>query len=578
MRAATLRAIAAATLALAAARAPGVDVTGSIGGGWVRSDTWTPEAKTSSGGWDLNLHLDVGTDIVDPGLARLSLGADYGRYRSLYHEPTSQIENWRYRATLALLSATDFPLTLTASRYTSDVTSDSENFRTGSTEVNTLGGTAAMRGGDLPNVTLAINRSWATTHAYLVPEISTQSTSLSVMANQARQSYTWNAVYNTSWNGGTRAESDYRSHDVSLEGSVPLGGGVDARFIDRYTLRDPRQDSPLSPRLSALQSSAGVTWKTAALTSLFDYSYSRSLGEFVGAPDQELVSHGLAWSVQYPISSRTILSGTAGASFGLARVGTLEERAAGQQLGGHLSWQAPVRGFTLAVQGGFNVGVLEPSAGGTEGAWGLNAGVNAGGSIGGWVSTGSYYGSYSKGLGGQEGSTLSQNLVLTTAVPWTWAQVTAQLNASASRRDSGLFGTGISRSISTIVNGRRKAVSLSLHAGAVDGLAPTLQVGTLVDGLFLPASFNSHSWYVTLIGSLAASRSLSLSASAQIAQAAAAGQATQTDRGLTLAVGYVLGEFVFTLDDRIANGGVGGRTQTGNIVMLRASRSFGASF
>lgn len=578
MRTASIRAMAAVTLALAAGGASGLDLTGSVGGGWVRSDTWAPDAHATSGGWDFNLNLDVTTFLIDPRAALLSLGADYGRYRSLYYQPASQIENWRLRSSLALLSASDFPVTLSASRSTSDISSDAENFRTGSTEVNTIAGTAAMRVPDLPNLRLSVNRVWATTHAYLVPPASTDTTSLSVMANQARQAYTWNAIYNTSWNSGTRAENDYRAHDLSLEGSVPLGGGVDARFIDRYTLRDPQRESPLSPRLSALQSSAGVTWRTAAFTSLFDYSYVRSLGEFVGAPDQETVSHGLSWSVQHPLGPRTILSGSVGANFGLARVGTQEERAMGQQLGGHVSWQAPVRGFNLALQGGFNVGVLEPSAGRTQGAWGFSAGANANGSIGGWVSSGSYSGSYSKGLGGVDGSTLSQNLVLTTAVPWSWAQVTAQLNASATRHDSPLFGTGISRSIAAIVSGRRKAVSIGLHAGALDGLAPTLQVGTIVDGLFLPASFNSHSWYVTLLGSLAATRSLNLSASAQIAQVSAAGQATQTDRGFTLGVGYVVGEFVFTLDDRVANGGVGGRTQTGNIIMLRASRSFGASF
>ena len=50
------------------------------------------------------------------------------------------------------------------------------------------------------------------------------------------------------------------------------------------------------------------------------------------------------------------------------------------------------------------------------------------------------------------------------------------------------------------------------------------------------------------------------------------------EQGESFSAGYTLGATTFSLEQRFSTGGSGGVWQTGNLVMIRISRSFGGRF
>ena len=571
-----------AVVLLLIANAAGADSytwTGGLGGGASRSDSWSTNAPhLISPAWDWNADLSFGGVPFRPGLVQFLTTAQYRSLWVGYPGSSNRSHDLSYAINTSLLSDFALPISLAASRTTSHFLSNAEIQRTGTTHTSTESGTVVFRKLRYPTLRLALTRTDLDNESFGAPVTRGGSTALSASASHSTPRQDFSASYDTAWNDGTYAETNYRSHALQAQASTAIADSLRFRLSERYLLRLPTVVSPTNLRFDDSSFGAGLQWRPGArLVSGLDYSFRHLIVRAPERADIEQLGHGLQETTSYSWSDDVTVSGSAGAQTTTERRGGESRSGNSATGGGGLSWRRRLRpGLEINAGGGGSLGVAKQAQQPIQAAYGANvsAGVTAD-----WESTrasANYTGSYQNSTSGLAGSSFTQQLNLTGDTVWNSTILRAVLLASGARRQDPLIGVSLNRSLSLSLTALWSAYNAQLTAGQSEGVSGAAGIS---DGLFIPTSFNTRIRYATLSTGFTIPRTrVVLSALLRTLSTEAPGQAIRHEQGESFTVGYNIGATTVSFEQRFSTGGAGGTRQTGNLMMVRISRSFGGAF
>ena len=574
------RAAALALLLLAgAARAGPYTWSGGLGAGASRSDAW------STGGphllfptWDWNADLALGGVPFRPGLLQFLTTAQYRWLWAGAPDGSNRTHGLSYAASVALFSDFTLPISLNASRSTSEFLSSGEVQRTGTTHTVTEGGTVVFRKIGLPTLRLSLTRSDLDNEAFGAPPTRTGSTALSLSASHSTPRQEFSVGYDTAWSDGTYAETNYRSHALQAQASTEITDSLRFRLSERYLLRLPTLNSPTSPRFDDNGFGAGLQWRPGArLTSGLAYSFRHLLVKAPDTADLEQAGQGLQETTSYRFSEDVTVNGSAGAQTTTERRGAESRTGSSATGGGGFSWRQRLRpGLEVSAGGGGSVGVAKPMQDKAQVAYGMNASAGISANWERTAASANYSGSYQNSLNGLSGSSLTQQLNLTGDALLASTLLRGVLLLSGARHEAPFLGVSLSRSASLSVTALWRTYSAQLSAGQGEGVSDSLGIS---DGLFIPASYNTRTRYATVSTGFPLPRTrVVLSLLLRTLSTEAPERPIRHEQGESFSAGYTLGATTFSLEQRFSTGGSGGVWQTGNLVMIRISRSFGGRF
>ncbi len=572
----------AALLALLAASAAHASYSlgGSLGGGCLFVNEWSAGTEYGASTFDFESDASFSGTPLRPGLLQLLAGARYRAYHSIYSQGTTTNQNYGFRVNVAGLNETALPTQLFASRDWGDFISRLGARQTGETTTTTLGASTQLNVRGYPTLRLSILRNILENKSFASPATTAGTTAVSVGAAYSTGTQTYNASYDTGWNSGTWAENNYRSHAVLVAASAAPVDGVLFRLSERYYLRLPTNDDPRNPRFDDNAFNVGLVRPSPVVNTGFDYAYRHVLVSAPQAPEMEQSSHGLNNATTAHLNPNTDLIGSAGVSTTSERLGTAQIGGDAEQAGLALNWRHKFSSlYSIAAGGGGSAGLSEPSTGGLLFGYGGSASLGASGAWSRVRGNATYTVVYQRNLAGVPGWTLSQRGSLNADTAFHGVVATGMLLATGTRRTDALLGTFVGNSLSLSLGASWKRFTGSASAGLSEGVSDALANPVATDGLFLPAAYNTHTVFATgTLGGTFDSGRLYVGLILRALSSAAPGRARQYENAAGLTASYTIGAFIFSLEERFSQGGLGTNWERGNLIMLRAMRNFSWGF
>jgi len=575
------RALAFLLVALTSTSAWASDLSGGVGLGYGRTNSWSSQdGAIDSSIWDWNANLAMSGSPFRPGLLQYAAALDYQAQRLRYRQGDGGLDNVGFRLSSALLQSSIVPISVYGTRAWTDFVTDAGSQRTGSTVSTNLGGSLALRPRGLPSLQAALSHTGADTTDPAGGQTSAATTALTVTADSATPTHSFGVQYGTSWSDGTFAESNYRAHTLGLQLVGILSPTLRLNVGERYALREPIRLSAQNPRFddqafnASLDFQTGQSkWKPSLL-----YQTDRALVELLDQPVRERTSHVGSARMMYRQSADTFAYADIGALYVHVRRPEGEERtqAATQSVGvatGH-RWQRQRWG--AGVTGTGSLALAEPTTGGLVLGHGGGGGANFDMASERWRLGTGYSASLSSGGISFEGYALQQQVQVVMEALLRGLMVRLSGQASASRRDDPVFGTSLSRSVTSTAEAAFSRTSFGLSGGLSDGLSQALSAGAPSDGLFLPADYNTRS----LFGTFTATRLLlgnraAFSLLARAMRTDQPGRPRSFEHGGHAVLSLAIGLFSLSIEDRLSRGGSGGVWTAANVVMVRLTRAFG---
>jgi hypothetical protein len=576
--------LAAAGAALARPAAAGFDLSGAVGGGYQRTDEWVLSDHSAVTLWDWNANLSLSGSPIRPELMQLSLGGAYAGRSNLYGETTARSDNLTFLGSLSLLSHAVSPLAATLGASLSNVDFHTSGGptgpTTGSTQTLSYSGTLGFEADRLPAVQVFTSRSESANRSFGAPETEASTTYLSASARQNLSNHSYGLFYETSWNGGTYDDTNYRTHRVRLDLASDVSKDVRFQLTENYYLRLPTLDAPTNPRYDDNALQVGASWTaTPRQSHRFNYRYGRQVADFTASPDREVSAQGLSYATDYVMKPGLTLGVTANLDYALERLDAAERSSAGQTLSGTLDWRYPLPrspGDAIRVGLGVGGGALEPSGRSAEFAYSLR------GSLG-WETAGptfagsvSYQGNYQGNGSARPGWATSHQLFGDARLALgSYASLSGQATLWLMSSESDLFGDSQSRQASLSVIYALRGYQVNLIGGASYGAGSSMPSSA---GSLLPREFSSTSRYLVLRVTLPLLHNLRAIADGRVAATSGPGRPTLGERGASLRLGYSLGLWDLSIEERYSTGGDGAFDRSGNVLMIRLRRSFGFRF
>ena len=563
-----------------------VDVGGSLDTSYWRGDNWSGGTHDVSPGWEFGGNLSLSGTPFRPEILMMNGDVDYHQFHSLYTGGDSQNNSLTWGGAAQIYSESPVNGTITASRTNSDFATQGVGIQTGQTLVTTEGLNLNSQVKGLPSLNAQLLRTDADNVGFGGQASTTQTTMLSAGAMQSFGPHQYSLQYQTSWNQGTWADTNYRFHSLVLNEQSQLSRDLQFMVSDNYLLRDPTVTSAANPRLDDNAFTASLFWHASAdLQPSLTYSYNHSVVSAPGVPgasDVELLGHTASVGTTYRASQHWTLVGNLNFTDFDNRAGAMSSQGTGETVGAGAIYSTVRGGWNLSLQANGNVGVLEVSGtqsggGGTNGAYGLSGGGSASRTLGAWNLSAAYLAGFSENLTGALGRSVTQNANFTAdTLLWGSTRFTNQLLAFANRQELLIGGDSFNRSITYMSTLSWRRYSLTGSAGLSDGLANGTGTG-LSDGLFIPVSYDTHSRFASIGLGTSLARGLSTNTIVRYLSTDMPGRPSSNETDFLGSLNYVLGLFTFTLTEQYSAGGYGDITQQGNVFMARIARSFGAS-
>lgn len=566
----------ASALALAAAPpAAAWTVNGAADVGFQRADTFDPVASSVAGAWDWGVGLGIGDLPVSPGLLQLSLNGAWRQSRSLFQDLSSRFTNLSYGANATLLGASPAPLTLSALRNRLDYAVN-ETSQQGLTETTSFTGAWALNVPRYPSLSAVAGRTDSTNKSFGNPETTSGATTLQLGTAYTLASQSLSATYNTSWNDGTYAETNYRSHQLTLTGAGDVTRDIRYWISDSYFLRDPLVESVFNPRYDSNSFSTGLGWKAGGTTNTTTYGYNHGLVAPPGGQVREVAANSLSQSTAFGIGPDVQMAASLSLNQAVERLDLTQARAFGEALGLNVNWRHAYPSYTLTLGSGGSLGAYQ---GGGSSLLSYVASLYAGAetTVGRTGLSASYSLSYSGNSQALAGSGYSQNLLLRAVSRAGPVSLLGDLTAAASRSDSPLLGTSFARSITGSLTTGWRRYSAQLTLGWNSGLAEALQRPGFADGLFIPAPYNTESAFAMLTAGATFGR-LGVFAMGRTAWSTYLERPSGNQQAVSVTASYRIGLWSLRVDDRYSVGGVTGFRAGGNLFFVHLTRSFEASF
>lgn len=576
------RTLAAVLAAVLPAAGGAIEYAGSVGGRYGRTDVWAGDTHGLAPSLVFNGMLDASGAVLDPGILDWVAGVRYDGRRESFEtsapgsasaKSKTELDGLGYRASLSLFDTREARLTLagTAARTRTDAASGPRSSApvTGVMIAEAYGLRARAGDGVRPSLHLDASYGDSVIRGFGVPETRQTQRQLSATTMHGTGPFDYRFGYTVRESEGTLAPLHYRSHSFTGAARLKVPGSSDASIDSNYFLRDPTSSAPNNPRIETNRVIASWSGQRANA----QYSWDHSLVTAPQLEDREAIQHALSSSLHTRFSDALQGTVTGIASFRQERLGTAEDRGAGQTVSGLLQWEREKGRAFYRAQGSATVGALEPASGDPLLAYGAGAQGHAGVTSGPRRYVARYAIDTANNLRGARSWSLRQTVSgevdaqLAAAV-----HGTARLSFSGERATSALFGSRASRSVSfqsTLVWRRTR---FFLEAGVLDGLSGALSAPT--DGLFLPAGYDTHTRFAALSASFEPIRRLTFVALGRYGESSAPDVPSQREASASAILSYSFGYVSLALEDRYRVGGTSAFTDRANEFYVSISRQF----
>jgi hypothetical protein len=554
-----------------------VDVTGRVGLGYSRTDTWTGDYKLSEPHLGVDAGLGAVGYVVSPGIVDWSLDGGYTNTQDMYTGTTSRADGLTYGANLGLLEARGTKLSLGgyANRTRQEFSSESSGITTTGSSISDVYGVRFHAGAPgLPNLYSSFSYADTTNHGF--DRADTRQTWHTFDVGGSLGPFGLQVDYGLRWNDGDLIPVNYVSQLLRVSShnrpTDRVGVSFDANWFDRT----PSTFAPGNPRYQDTLVLGGADWTLNSTDAVrAQYRYSHNLVVDPALATREQLGNGLSLSYRQRLSPEWTGTWGASASMDQFRLGTSETMNTGQSLDAAGIWQRSTGARTYGADVGARLALLEPETGGAQGGYGVSAGANTG-----WRGPFheyalSYMFGYDSNVDASQGWTTHQSAAASASGLFaTQMSLTGRLEASAARGGGGPFGDNATRSVTARGAMGYRRLSLSLDAAISDAVTGALS-NPVSDGLFLPPGYNTHQRSLGLSGTVRLAPQLT--ARARTRYAVATGPTTPEQREAYVEGGllFVAGAWVISFDDRYTMGGAALFDQRVNQLMFHINRVFG---
>ena len=577
----TARRLAVAAAVLLASTAGAVDVSGVAGVGLLTQDTWTPGSHVGSTTWDWYAALAAAGSPFAPGLLDWTVGGDYRNRHDYYLGQRTQSNGLAFHAGLTLLGQRESPLVfrLEAGRQHDEFTTSGQYQSTGSSDSTIYGASAYYREANRPNIGASVSRSESTGHGFGVPDTKADLTRLSLTTGHGAGNFSYTLSYDLSWADGTYDVQNYRSQQLGLRARARLSPTAEMFVSESYFQRTPTGGPVFNPSYDDQMFGADVIWAVSPqVGSRTSYSY----GHFSvkDSSSRESIRNSLVQGLDWYASPTLKLSGTGSFDATESRLDATSTRGYGAYASAMANWQRPAERLTVSIDTSATAGYFQGEGTTSQAAFGASASgglrwsrdlavLGAGYSFGASTNTG--------GLGGWG---ISQQLTLDGNVQagddW---RFTGLASASGGRSHSDATHTdAASRQLTLQLTSTWRRWSAQLAGAQSEGLSGDLANPLRGDGLFLGTNYNGSTRSASLSLTAPSMGGLNLSLIGRWLSQTFPDRSERWERGVGVIGSYVIGAFSLSVEDRWSEGGSPGVTSSGNLFMVRLSRSFGARF
>lgn len=555
-------------------------LSGQVDAGYGRTDAVTGETSSTSPAWDYGGQLSLTATPIRADLLQLQATGSYRQLSTSYFETKNRSNNFGYQAALGLLQNMPVSIQAFASRSWSDFNATAATTQTGATLNSTAGGAVVLHAESLPTLRAAFTRTDFENRGLGGLTTTGNSQRLSFSGSHTLENQSYSASYDTSWNQGSFADANYRNHIFAFQGNAAVAKGLELRLSENYFLRRPTETAltAVNPRYDDNSLSADLFWRPGgALSGSTAYSYRHSRIEVQGSPSSDTVAHAFSTGADYAFAAEWSVSGTAAVGRTESRLGEETRRAAGESLGAGLRWQRKAGDYDYSTSASASAGLTQPETGPDLYAYGVGLGGGLNTTAGAWLLGASLGTSYSSNLLGALGSSLRTTLNGSAATRWAGGlRLRLQLQVSDQRQESDLQGK-VTNQLYTVQGTASYRFSWAdATLGLTNGAAPNLIDPAVAPNL--PRTLNTSSRFATLSGGTRFLDAIFAEALARYLETEAPARPTTWETGVTVRLIYRIGLFDFSLEDRYSVGGFDGFRTRINVVLVRASRSFGVGF
>lgn len=528
---------------------------------------------------DFDARLDASGSVLAPGTLDWIAAVAYRRLQTTYFETDSADDILTFRARVGFLErpASPFTLTAEASRARDDFTSSGGPTApvAGDRVTQAYGAVATLAPSGLPVFQVGASALDSEDHRPGIPDTSRSSRTLTGTTKHSTEGWSYRLDYRGTWNEGTYASDNYDDQTVRFDGRVSLAPRAEAFVSQAYYLRLPTVAALANPRYEDDRLTGGARWSSEVSMQSAQYAYSHSLVQSAGAEDRERLGHLAAYTHQRTLSPSWDVTAVLDSSFNQDRLGLVEQRRAGQSLGGILRWRD---GRGLELRGGPTFGLVEELDGDVKPGWGVLAEAVLGTGLGSHRAQVSYSGAFEDRLRGLDGWTVRQSVAAGLDGPLgREMSVRAQLRAEARRTESDLFGGAASRSLVLDATWRYRRAEARLLAGLDQGASAAAGDSVHGDGLLL-APYSATTRHASLSAFAPVVGRLALTGRFRYASTAAPDRPSTRELGASLAAQYAIGALTLSLEDRYTASGTTSFEAGENVVILQVSRAFGSRF
>lgn len=577
---AIMRTIAIAFALALPAAAPALDWSADLGLDYAREDRWREGAERFTlPRLELNLGLDASGYLDSPSTAQWLAAAHWRRLSESNGAIDTTRSSLTYRLRLALFQDPRSPVTLQVHAARADVDVKVDGTSGTTRAATTVVGTdlrLAVTGRPYLNVGYQYLDRDET--GPLLAGADRTVHSMTASTGHGTGTYTYSARYLGRFSTGTFDTDNFDDHRVDVDVQAQVAQDVTARLNEIYYRRLPANGSQfnLAQELNALSTTVTSRGSERGQQQV-GYSYAHALSTAAGVTDMERAEQRLNWGLHHLFEgSRWQLRALADASLSEVRVGSAVDRASGQLARVLGAWRHQDGQDLVELRIGGSAGARQPDAADASFGWGTQGGATAQHRWDDLLGSASYNLTFESDLFATGGWSLRQEALSTLSSPVGGGRASAQLQASALRRDGGLLGPGASRSLTALAAYQWRRYHLSLTGGLASGVSGSLAEPIRGDGLFLPAPYDSHSSYasVSFTTTLASYLFANLRARRTAIDVPDRPDQSETELFASLTWGYA-GIFL-GLEDRYLVSTVGGLTIRDNRLLIRVRRGFGS--
>lgn len=570
----------AAAAALWARPASAFEWAGRLGAGYTQSDQWASGVRRTTPTLDLNLGLDLGGSVFQPGVVDYSGSFDARRVTENRTEsPETERDYLRYSGRLTLFGNPNAPVSLSAYATRTD-----DRFSAAGSSGGKFTGISRLLGVDArykqaarPTLNLGYSRLDTESTSSLVKDDRTVHT-YTASTSMGTQGFSYAASYAGLVSEGVYAADTFHDHRVDAFASGNVSDDTEARIAEAYYLRTPDATSPFAPRqeLNSLQTYLKNRIDNRDLQRA-TYSYSHGLQTVPGAPELERTVHRGGYSVQRTLTPQWRLGTSLDGSYAENRLADVTRRDGGQSLAVTGAWTRPLRAGTFFLSAGPTFGAIEPDGERARFGWGAGANANVTHRAGAADYQAGYTISFSDDAG-QPGTAFAQTANGTVQTQVGEGVFRSQLTFSSQRRYGTPFGAGAVRTLGGTGSYLWRQYAVSGTVSLTSGLSNAVTDPGAGDGLFLGLPYDQHALTATLQGTAQLTRRLGLALAGRYTATDYADRPAANEAEARASLSYGIGALRLAFDERYVITHAAGATQRSNLLFVSVARAFGSRY